>query len=146
MSAASFIQIAQTVGALQQLSTLLDPQNGQARWNLLQDWLAKNPAKRKMIETAASLPSQQALTYLLDQIGVDIETLRGFDPMGQITAKAETALSELQKLYNERKSFDAVDGRRINSPGKKRKKKALQSENAFDAMNDLPIIEGEIIQ
>ena len=146
MSAASIIQIAQTVGALQQLSTLLDPQNGQSRWNLLQDWLAKNPSKRKMIETAASLPPSEALGYLLDQIGVDIETLRGFDPMGQITAKAEIALAELQKLYNERKSFDATDGRRINSPGKKRKKKAIQAENAFESMNDLPIMEGEIIK
>lgn len=133
--AMNFIQIAATIGALQQLSTLLDLSNGNARWNLLQEWLKKNPDKQQMIETAASLPADQALAYLLNQMNLDVNLLKQYDPQGQITHQAETALAELQKLYKGRKEFDRQDGRRLGSAGKIRKEKSLK--NAFHDMNNL---------
>lgn len=134
--AKNFMKIAAVVGQLNSLAILLDPANGEARWQALQDWLKKNPDKKKTIERAAAMEPDNALVYLLDSVGINLITLAPFDPQGTIKQRATTAIGHLQELYKSRKEFGA-DGRRLRSPGAKRKKKVVDRKSQ--------IIEGEII-
>ena len=101
--AKNLIGIVSIVGQLNSLAILLDPANGDGRWDALQDWLKKNPGKKKAIETAAEMEPESALTFLLDAVGIDLQILTPFDPQGQIRGKATIAISHLQELYKSRK-------------------------------------------
>jgi len=101
--AKNFMEIASVISQMNSLATLLDPTNGDGRWDALQDWLKKNPGKRKAIETAAGMEPENALTFLLDTIGIDLQLLAPFDFNGQIRGKATVAISHLQELYRSRK-------------------------------------------
>ena len=46
---------------------------------------------------------ENALTFLLDTIGIDLQLLAPFDFNGQIRGKATVAISHLQELYRSRK-------------------------------------------
>jgi hypothetical protein len=120
--AKSFVELAAIVGQFNELATLLDPKNGDKRWNRLQRWLEDNPDKKYIVERTASLPTAEALPYLLETIGIDMQLLRPFDTKGEIQAKAEQAIAQLQQLYNERKRMKTdkklPERKNIHSDGK----------------------------
>lgn len=136
--AKSFVEIAGIVAKFNELASLLEPKNGNGRWNKLQEWLNRNPDKKHLIEKVSKLDAKKGFEYLIGELGIDLNILRPFDPCGEIETKAHSAIAELQKLYNERKTF-GPDGRKLNSPGAKRKKKVLESKN-------IQYVDGEIIE
>jgi hypothetical protein len=123
------IAMAKTLAWLREIFNIFDPDlDSDTRWNNLQKWLETNPDKRKFIETISTLPGDEAFVYLLDSVGISEETLRTYDPFGFTISRAKTTIEKLQRIYLERKEF-SEDGRRINSPGAKRKRSAAKKEN-----------------
>jgi len=155
---ANLIEAAKTVSQLNYICLLLDPRNGEMRWDALQDWLKANPQYQKTIERIVEMPPDRAYEHLLSQTGIDQNLIRLYDPMGDIVRKIQYAIGELQKLYRERKQLDKPVKAIKSKPAKKKTIKAVKPAKAKtkkakttkpDRLNqetNFDFIEGEIIK
>lgn len=99
------MNIAQTLKTLAELKTVADvlqPQNGDLRWEKLQQWLKRNPKYEKQLMHCLSLTPAQAVEYLAEQFDLDLKTLSVLDSGNVIRGKVEDAICQLQTLYKER--------------------------------------------
>jgi len=120
------MELATSLGWLWQIFDIFDISiDPDTRWNNLQKWLEQNPDKKEFIDTLVRLPADQAYVYTLDTIGISESLLKSYDPLGFIQSRAVSTIQKLQSLYSHRKQF-SDDGRRVGSPGAKRKKKTKE--------------------
>lgn len=99
------MNIAQALKTLAELKTVADvlqPQNGDLRWELLQQWLKNNPKYEKQLLHCLTLTPDQAVKYLAQQFDLEATTLSVLDSGGVIRGKVEEAIRQLQTLYKER--------------------------------------------
>lgn len=150
ISARTLAEMATDKSELMLLIPLLQSPN--ERWKNLQQWLKKNPKWRKYVDKCIKLSPNDALEFIVQELckkwNIPPSLLIALDRTGEMRTTLSTQIiGPIHQAYKERVEFDKEDGRRINSPGKKRKKKAIETnDNAFHQMNDLPIIDAEVIE
>lgn len=98
----NLVQALKTLGELKPVFEILAPANGDLRWNLLQDWLRKNPKYRKQLLHCLSINPSEAFDYLCQQFDLDLKGIAMADPSGIIRGKVESAIGQLQELYKDR--------------------------------------------
>lgn len=101
-------QTLKTLGELKGVADVLNPVNGDLRWELLQQWLQKNPQYQKpLLQCLSSTPSD-AVIYLCAQLDLDLKGLSLLDPSGVIRSRVEDAIKQLQELYQARSAVKAL--------------------------------------
>ena len=95
------LAMIQQVKALSQI-VARNPDGQDARWQLLQDWLASNPQYRKLVERCLDLSPSNALQTICAEMGVDLKLLQAFDRNGSVTLMAVETIETIQNLYRER--------------------------------------------
>lgn len=151
ISARTLAEMAADKSELMLLIPLL--QSPDERWKNLQRWLKKNPKWKKYTDKCVELSPNDALEFIVQELckkwNIPPSLLIALDRTGEMRTVLSTQIIQpIHQAYKERVEFDKQDGRRINSPGKKRKTKKLESQddNAFHEMNNLPIIDAEVIE
>lgn len=96
-------EILQLFFQINKLSRLLQPENGEARWEYLQKWLKDNPAYSKQVNHCLKLSPKEAVDYLSDEFELDRDLINLFDPQRTQLAKIERLIETIQTLYKERK-------------------------------------------
>lgn len=106
----SLLQAATALGQFQRLASLVDPQNGNDRWQALQDWLATNPKYRALFEEHLEmLPSEvveKIVDYVCEEYQIPKAGLEVFDRSGTVRQQAILAISRIQELYKERENAE----------------------------------------
>lgn len=91
-----------TLGELKGVADVLNPANGDLRWELLQQWLKKNPKYEKLLLQCLSSTPSDAVEFLCAQLDLDLKGLSLLDPSGMIRERVEAAIEQLQELYKNR--------------------------------------------
>jgi hypothetical protein len=100
------IKALQTIGNLKRVSDILQPENGNQRWDLLQAWLAKHPKYKAKLESCLTLSPLAALVFLCEEFDLDLDGLSAFDPTGAIRQQVLLTIERFQELYRERAAAD----------------------------------------
>ncbi len=101
--AVSSAEVLQLFFQINRLSRLLQPENGDARWDYLQKWLEENPRYRKQVNHCLKLSPKDAVDYLTDEFDLDLNLIALFDPERKQLGKIERLIETIQTLYKERK-------------------------------------------
>ena len=101
-------QSLKTLGELRGVADVLNPVNGDLRWELLQTWLKKHPTYEAYLIHCLNLTPQLAVVYLCEQLDLDLQGLSLLDPSGIIRGRVESAIEQLQSLYKDRAARKAL--------------------------------------
>lgn len=101
-------QALKTLGELKGVADVLNPANGDLRWELLQQWLKKNPKYEKLLLQCLSSKPSDAVVFLCAQFDLDLKGLSLLDPSGIFRARVEAAIEQLQELYKARADQTAL--------------------------------------
>jgi len=101
-------QSLKTLGELKGVADVLNPANGDLRWELLQQWLQKNPAYQARLTHCLSITPSEAVVYLCNELDLDLQGLSLLDPAGLIRSRVEAAIEQLQELYKNRAAQKAL--------------------------------------
>lgn len=136
ISAQTLIEIAKDKSELLLLVPLL--QDPDTRWRSLQDWLKCNPKWKKYVDHCVELPTADALEFIIQSLcakwDIPASLLIALDRTGEMRTVLENQIVlPIQQAYKDRLAhdFDSSDGRRIKSPGKKRKNKSLKRQPGY---------------
>lgn len=103
-------EVLQLFFQVNRLQRLLAPENGDERWNYLQQWLQENPAYRKQVNRCLKLSPKEAVDYLSDEFSLDRDLINLFDPQRVMLGKIENVIETIQTLYKERKEQEKLNG------------------------------------
>ncbi|MDE2019811.1 MAG: hypothetical protein KGJ13_05715 [Patescibacteria group bacterium] len=95
-------EILQLFLQVNQLSKLLEADNGDERWKAFQDWQANNPKYKKQIDHCVKIKPSEAVDYLAEEFEIDLNVVALFDPKGAMLNKIERLIETIQTLYKER--------------------------------------------
>lgn len=101
-------QALKTLGELKGVADVLNPANGDLRWELLQQWLQKNPTYQAHLMHCLKITPKDAVVYLCKELDLDLQGLSMLDPSGMIRARVEAAIEQLQELYKDRAAKKAL--------------------------------------
>lgn len=94
---------------LHALSELLKPENGDARWGALQEWLDKNPEWKSEVDYYVTVSGEEALEdlreYICSRAGITKTFLATVIP-APMEAQARASIEIIQQLYRERQGAD----------------------------------------
>lgn len=96
-------EVLQLFFQVNRLQKLLAPENGNERWDYLQQWLQENPTYRKQVNYCLTLSPQDAVDYLSDEFSLDRDLINLFDPKRVMLGKIENVIETIQTLYKERR-------------------------------------------
>jgi hypothetical protein len=83
--------------------SLARDEDGQdARWQMLQDWLANNPQYKQLIARCLKQSPAQALETICNEMNIEPILIQAIDRDGQVQAMAINTIETIQNLYNER--------------------------------------------
>jgi hypothetical protein len=101
-------EVLQLFFQINRLSRLLEPHNGDARWEYLQKWLEENPKYSKQVNHCMRLSPKDAVEYLTAEFNLDLDLITLFDPERKQLAKVEKLIETIQTLYKERKEQEKL--------------------------------------
>jgi len=101
-------QSLKTLGELKGVADVLNPANGDLRWELLQQWLKQNPKYEKLLLQCLSSKPGDAVIFLCSQLDLDLNGLSLLDPSSVIRSRVEDAIKQLQELYKARAAVKAL--------------------------------------
>lgn len=101
-------QALKTLGELKGVADVLNPANGELRWELLQQWLKDNPKYHKLLLQCLSCTPKDAVVFLCAKLDLDLKGLSLLDPAGLIRSRVEAAIEQLQELYKDRAAQKAL--------------------------------------
>jgi hypothetical protein len=114
-----------TIADVDELVSLLKPENGNKRWDMLQGWLKKSRIVKRHVETCLSLSPSDAVDYLAREFNLPASSLRLIFPNHPLIAKFDSAMCEIQILYRER--LEAEPKKITSRAGKNPKKKTRKT-------------------
>lgn len=111
MKQPTVIEALALMAKIQALSIVLARnEDGQdARWNLLQDWIAANPQYKQVIAKCLKQSPAQALQSICAEMEIDLNLIRAFDRNGAMETMALNTIQTIQNLYNERAAIAQGD-------------------------------------
>lgn len=97
-------ELGPTIREIERLHKLTQPENGNARWDALQDAMKTNPKLRSLVKNNLNRPAGEVFNSLMAEYGIEPAMLGLIDSQGVLRGKVETIITTIQTLYKERQN------------------------------------------
>ena len=100
-------QVSKMIRTIDKLHQLTKLENGDARWQALQQARKDYPELDDLIADYIEDPPSEVFGYLCEDFDLDPKFLPLIDPKGELRQKVEKIITTIQTLYKERERKDA---------------------------------------